>query len=109
MARIVSRTKSGQPPATMRSQSYGAARAFRWPVFKKRSIRTLIKRDESKGRTMPEFSRITDQKGVDTGSGFATSVTTVRSTKRDPQPPRNNKKTVKKANPGPLRRRKSGI
>ena len=108
MARIVRRSKSGEPGVGMRAQNW-AVRAYRWPIVKKRSVRTLIKRNESKGRTMPEFDKITDQKGVDTGSGFATSVKTVMSSKRAPQPSGRNKRRVKKAGSGPLKRRSRGI
>lgn len=69
MARIVSRTRAGEPKAGMRK--FYPAREFRWPVFKKQRINTLIKRNEAKGVTMPEAHNITSAKGVDTGGGFA--------------------------------------
>ena len=111
MARRLSKKVPGAPGVKMRSQTFGGLRQFNNPIFKKRSVRTLIKRDESKGVRMPEFGRITDQKGVDTGRGFASGgVSILRSTKRDPQPTTGNgRKRVVKANLGPLKRRKNGV
>jgi hypothetical protein len=91
-----------------RVQNWPGREADQIPVVRKRSIRTLIARDERQGRTMPEFGRITDQKGVDTGSGFAASPNIVRSTKRDPQPTGSGRTVVKKANLGPLQKRSRG-
>lgn len=106
MARILRRTKSGEPAGRVPARPAGRERAVL--TDKKQGIRTLIKVDESKGRTMPEFGRITDKKGVDTGNGFATRAVTILSGKRAPQPTGQNKRTVRKASLGPLKRRKSG-
>jgi len=75
MTRRISKVRRGEPKVKMRSQSYGALRTFNNPIFKKRSIRTLIKQQESKGTSLPfEAKSITSAKGVDTGRGFATSA-----------------------------------
>lgn len=106
MARIVRRSKKGEPAFRGFTQLPGRESTI--PIDRKQRIRTLIKRDESKGRTMPEFDRLTDKKGVDTGSGFAASPRTVRSTKRDPQPTGAGKRSIRKARLGPIKFRKSG-
>lgn len=73
MARKMSKKRPGEPSVKMRVQF--PKREFRNPIFKKRSIRTLIKQQESKGTSLPKEARsITSAKGVDTGSGFATSA-----------------------------------
>jgi hypothetical protein len=75
MARKLSKKRPGEPSVVMRSQKFGALRQFNNPVVKKRSIRTLIKVQESKGTSIAKDVRpITSAKGVDTGRGFASSA-----------------------------------
>jgi hypothetical protein len=100
---------AGTPPVTKRSQSYGALRAFRNPVFKKRSIRTLQKHDQSKGVEMPEFRGMTNQKGVDTGRGFTASPRIMRRGTLTPPVKTSWQKEIRKAALGPLQRRSRGV
>lgn len=51
MARIVKVNRAGEPSPRQLQQNF---RVFRRPMQSLRSVRTLIKRDESKGVTMPE-------------------------------------------------------
>jgi hypothetical protein len=72
--RILSRSKSGQPTVKREVQNW-PVRQFRNPVVSKRSVRTLIKTDQSKGVRSKDWAGITDQKGVNTGRGFTSSPT----------------------------------
>lgn len=105
--KIKVRSRSGQPPVTQRSASW-PARAFRSPVFRKRSVRTLIKQDEAKGVTQPEFARMTSQKGVDTGAGFSSGAKVVRQRPLTPPAKSSFQKEIRKAALGPLQRRSRG-
>lgn len=92
MARIVIRNRTGQPGVPMRQSSW-PRRAFRFPVLRRRSIRTLIK---AKGPGTPGgFGAITDAKGVDAGGGFSASPRVLRAGKRDPQPTGGGRKVIK--------------
>jgi len=90
----------------MRVQNW-PARAFRWPVLARRTIRTLIK---AKGPGTPGGFGYTDAKGVTTSLGGFTSPATIsRSTKRDPQPTGGGRKVIKPPGVvGGIRNRKSG-
>jgi len=67
MARIKRATYKGDPGVRQPVRNWPP---FRRPLLRIRSIRTLIKRDEAKGVTMPEFHNLTDAHGVATpGSG----------------------------------------
>lgn len=110
MARIVRRSKKGEPGFRQFIRAFPGREANKIPTDKKLGVRTLIKKDESKGVRSPEFGAITDKKGVDTGKGFATKgVTVLRSSKRDPQPTGRGRSRVRKAGLGPLKRRKNGV
>lgn len=74
MARIVRRKVPGQPGA--KNWNMPALRTFRNPILKKQGVRTLIKRNEADGKSLPSFSKITDAKGVDAGGGFVTRAST---------------------------------
>jgi hypothetical protein len=107
--RIKVRSRSGQPAVGSRSQSFGALRTFRNPVFKKRSVRTLIKSDESKGVRSPEYRNLTDGKGVDTGRGFASSAQIVRQRPQTPPTRSSFKRYLTPPRLGPLKRGKNSV
>jgi hypothetical protein len=102
MPRVLKKTKSGEPQPVQPRRN--------WPLqvvkrtFRKRNVRTLIKQDEAKGVTLPEFGRITNQSAVTTGA-----TTRPRVVRQHPDPqtgtPGGAGKRVHKAPLGRLKKR----
>lgn len=99
MARRLRASKSGEPGVGLPRTNWPAQRK---PMRSLRSIRTLMKRDESKGITMPEFKNLLMRAGVGRRKGGAAVL---RQTPEMPPGTGTGQKTIRKAPEGPLTRR----
>lgn len=83
-----------------------AAKRFVRPMFSRRGVTTLIKVDESKGVTQPEFLNLTDKAGQKTpGAGGYKGATEALQVPRTPPAPGRGKRRIKTPRTGPLKRR----
>lgn len=87
---------SGQPGVPLPSVNIPVAgydRSTLKPLFRRRNIRTLIKRDEAKGVTQPEFKQTFQTPGVNNGTGFSNNPRVVK--KNPSATPNQNTRVIK--------------